>query len=125
MRLRKLAVTLLSLTLGILKAQIQDQPKSVVDYQETTEYYMCMTCINEPNRHSEIEFYCHNKVIHIKSSNYITIKIMNINLQTVIEKEIYPNSLTSIDLSSVSSGIYYLLIVSQSTKTEIKKFYLD
>lgn len=125
MRWRELAVMLLSLTFGILKAQILDKPKSIVDYKETLEYNICTTCLNEPNRHEAIEFYYDSKVIHIRAINYMTIKVMNINLQTIIEREIYSNTLTSIDLSNVSSGIYYLLIISQNSETKIEKFYLN
>lgn len=122
---RKLAVTLLSLTFGILKAQILDKPKSVADYEETSEYETCTTCLNAPDRREAIEFHYGSKVIRIKSINYITIKVININLQTIMEKEIYPNTLTSIDLSNTSSGIYYLLIISQNTETKIEKFYIN
>lgn len=121
MRLTKLVITLLYL--GILKSQIVDKPKSVSDYNETPEYGICTVCIEEPNIDEKIRFYFNNKSIHIASTDYATIKIMDTNLRTLIEEKIYPNTTTPIDLSNVSSGIYYLLIFIQNKATILKIFY--
>jgi len=122
MRLTKLVITLLYL--GILKSQIVDKPKSVSDYNETPEYGICTVCIEEPKMDEKIRFYFTNKAIHIASNDYATIKIMNTNLQIIIEEKICPKTTTSIDLSNVSSGIYYLLIFIQNKVAILKILYL-
>ncbi|MEM1974392.1 MAG: T9SS type A sorting domain-containing protein, partial [Thermoplasmata archaeon] len=72
----------------------------------------------------KIRFYFTNKAIHIASNDYATIKIMNTNLQIIIEEKICPKTTTSIDLSNVSSGIYYLLIFIQNKVAILKILYL-